>query len=202
MKPFLSFFSSFVLAGALCSLPLSLRAQSYPEAGTRQPDQRQSNNQNTSPLSASDKAFVRNAAQGGMDEVELGNLALQKATNPDVKSFAQRMVHDHSQINKELNQVAEREGISVSKKLSPKNATVKARLEQLNGEAFDKAYMQDQVQDHKKDIAAFQHESQDGENSSVKQFAAQTLPTLQSHLQEAESMAPKVNASTSASTAH
>ena len=126
---------------------------------------------------------------------------MRKATNPDVKTFAQRMVHHHSQANKELNQIAEREGISVPKKLSAKNAMEKARLEKLSGEAFDKAYMENQLQDHKHVIAEFQQESQDGRNSSVKEFASQTLPILQGHLQDAEYVAPKVDASTSSSAA-
>ena len=97
--------------------------------------------------------------------------------------------------------VAEREGISVPKKLSAKNAMEKARLEKLSGEAFDKAYMENQLQDHKHVIAEFQQESQDGRNSSVKEFASQTLPILQGHLQDAEYVAPKVDASTSSSAA-
>lgn len=202
MNSSLSILGVSVIAGALCCLPRTASAQGYPQAGTRQPDQTQSNNQNTSPLSASDKTFVDKAIQGGKAEVELGQLAMQRATNPDVKAFAQRMVHDHTQANEKLGQIADREGISVPKKVSTKDAELKARLENLHGEAFDKAYMENMVQDHKKDIAAFQHQSANGQNSSVRQFATDTLPILQSHLQQAESVASKVNASTSARTTY
>jgi putative membrane protein len=201
MESFTRTLNRCFLAAALCCIPLGLMAQAYPQDGTHQPDERQSNSPNMSQLSSADKAFVDKAAQGGMAEVELGNLAMQKATNPDVKEFAQRMVHDHSKANQELSQIANREGISVPKKLSANEAMTKARLEKLHGEAFDKAYMQGELQDHKKDIAEFQQERQNGENASVKHFASRTLPTLQSHLKEAETVAPKVNASTSASMA-
>ena len=200
MKSLFSILAGFVLGGALLCLPLMARAQGYPQAGTRQPDETQSNKQNVSPLSQRDKTFVDKAAQGGLSEVELGNLATQKATNPDVKKFAERMVHDHSQVNKELNQLADREGITLPKRLSAKDEMLKDQLEKLNGEAFDKAYMQNQVQDHEKDIAAFQHESRDGQNASVKEFASQTAPLLQSHLQEAESVTPKVQAARNSGT--
>lgn len=199
MKSLFSILTRFALGGALLCLPLMVRAQDYPQAGTRQPDEAQSNKQNVSPLSQRDKTFVDKAAQGGLAEVELGNLATQKATNPDVKKFAERMVHDHSQVNKELNQLADREGITLPKRLSAKDEMLKTQLEKLNGEAFDKAYMQNQVQDHEKDIAAFQHEGQEGQNASVKEFASQTTPLLQSHLQEAESVAPKVQAASNSS---
>lgn len=191
---------SFVLAGAVCCLPLTVHAQNSSQMGT-QSAQTQTDHQSTSSLSQSDKKFVDKAAEGGLAEVELGNLAARKATNPDVKSFAERMVKDHSHANEKLEQIATRDGISVPHRLSAKDAMLKARLEKLHGQAFDKAYMENQLQDHKKDIAAFQQESQDGQNRSVKEFATETLPTLQSHLREAESVAPKVNASTSASLA-
>lgn len=193
--------SSMVLTGALCCLPFTLQAQSNSRAEA-QSGQSQMNDQSTTSLSSSDKKFVDKAAEGGLAEVELGRLAEKKATNADVKSFAQRMVHDHTQANEKLNQIATQDGISVPQRLSAKEVMEKARLEKMHGAAFDKAYMENQLQDHKKDIAEFEHESQDGQNRSVKHFAAQTLPTLQSHLRDAEQVAPKVNASTSASIAH
>ena len=52
--------------------------------------------------------------------------------------------------------------------------------------------MRDMVRDHKKDVAAFQSESTSGRDAAVKNFASQTLPTLQDHLKEAESIEPKV----------
>lgn len=65
----------------------------------------------------------------------------------------------------------------------------------MSGDAFDKAYMADMVKDHKKDIADFQKESSNGQDSDVKQFASQTLPTLQDHLKQAQTVAPKVGSS-------
>jgi putative membrane protein len=133
----------------------------------------------------SDQAFVMDAAKGGMAEVELGKLAVEKASNADVKKFGQRMVDDHSKANDELKMVVSTKNITLP---SGPNATQKAtydRLSKLSGAQFDAAYMRDMVNDHVKDVAAFRREAQGGKDSDIKAFAAKTLPTLEDHLKMA-----------------
>lgn len=142
-------------------------------------------------VSLADKKFVEKAAKGGMAEVELGQLATQKASSDDVKKFGQRMVDDHSKANEELKQVAGAKGIDLPKSLNAKEQATKDRLSKLSGDAFDRAYMQDMVKDHIKDVAEFQHESKSGKDSDIRNFASQTLPTLQEHLNQAKGIAPK-----------
>jgi putative membrane protein len=138
-----------------------------------------------------DTTFVKKAAQGGLAEVELGQLATQKATNEEVKKFGQRMVDDHSKANDQLKQVAEQEHINLPTQPSAKDKATKARLEKLSGEQFDRAYMADMVKDHRTDVAEFAHESKVGKDPAVKSFAEQTLPTLREHLKQAEQIAPQ-----------
>ena len=138
-----------------------------------------------------DQAFMMKAAQGGMAEVQMGNLAKDHAANQAVKDFGQRMVDDHSKANDQLKQVASKVGVTLPDKLNPKDQATKDRLSKLSGEQFDAAYMRDMVKDHTKDLAEFRHQSQSAKNDDVKNFAAQTLPTLQDHLQQAKSIAPK-----------
>ncbi|HKV78179.1 MAG TPA: DUF4142 domain-containing protein [Candidatus Sulfotelmatobacter sp.] len=138
-----------------------------------------------------DTAFVKKAARGGLAEVELGQLAVQKASSEEVKKFGQRMVDDHSKANDQLKQVAAQEHIDLPQAPSAKDKATKARLEKLSGEQFDKAYMSDMVKDHQKDVAEFEHESKTAKDPTVKSFAQQTLPTLRQHLKEAEKIAPK-----------
>ena len=138
--------------------------------------------------------FVRQAAEGGLAEVELGKLATEKAASPQVKQFGQRMVDDHSKANDELKEIASSQGIQVPDKLSAKDEMTKERLSKLSGEQFDKAYMSDMVKDHTKDVADFQRESQSGKDPQVKEFASKTLPILQSHLKEAKQIAPTTTA--------
>lgn len=145
--------------------------------------------------SSSDTKFVRQAAEGGMAEVALGQLAAQKASSDDVKKFGQRMVDDHSKANDQLKQIASEKNIDLPRDLSMKDKATKARLEKLSGSEFDQAYMSDMVKDHRKDISDFRQESTSGEDPDVKRFATQTLPTLKSHLKQAESITPQSSAS-------
>jgi putative membrane protein len=144
---------------------------------------------------SADQRFVRDAAEGGMAEVELGRLAEQKASSEDVKKFGERMVNDHSKANDQLKQIANNEGMTVPEKLDAKDRALKARLSKLSGTTFDRVYMENMVRDHKKDVADFQKESTSGSDPAVKQFASETLPTLQQHLQQAESIAPNAKMS-------
>jgi len=163
------------------------------QGGNGSSDQMGSGNQmGSSSLSPADKKFVREAAQGGMAEVELGKLAVQNASSDDVKKFGQRMIDDHSKANDKLKEVASKEGITLPNSLAATDQAIKTRLSKLSGDQFDKAYMKDMVRDHKKDVAAFQNESSTGSDPAVKHFASETLPTIQDHLKEAETIEPKV----------
>ena len=135
-----------------------------------------------------DTKFMKEAAQGGMAEVALGQLAVEKASNADVKKFGQRMVDDHSKANDKLKQLASQKNVALPQDLNAKDKATKASLEKLSGEQFDQAYMKDMVKDHKKDVGDFQRESKAAHDPDVKQFAADTLPTLEDHLKQAESI--------------
>ena len=144
-----------------------------------------------------DQGFVMKAAQGGLAEVELGNLAKQKASSDDVKQFGQRMADDHSKANDELKQVAASKGITLPTDPGPKHKAEMDRLSQLSGAEFDRAYMRHMVKDHKKDVSEFRKESEKGKDPDVKAFASKTLPTLEEHLKMAQDTASKVGGSSS-----
>jgi putative membrane protein len=129
-----------------------------------------------------DQKFVREAAGGGAAEVELGKLATEHASSPDVKSFGQRMVDDHSKAGNELKQLASTKNISLPSELDSKDKALHDRLMKLQGAAFDRAYMDAMVKDHEKDIEAFGTESKEGRDPEVKAWATKTLPTLEEHL--------------------
>lgn len=177
------------LAGALLLAGMSV-AQSNPPS---------SNDNMKAPANGgvptSDRKFMDKAAQGGMAEVEMGQLAEQNADNANVKAFAKRMVDDHSKANDQLKQLAAQEGVSLPSTLTAQDQATKDRLAKLHGAAFDKAYMHDMVLDHKKDVAEFKHESTAAKTPALKEWVQQTTPTLESHLNEAEKVAPEVGAS-------
>ncbi len=142
----------------------------------------------------SDTVFVKKAAEGGLAEVELGKLATEKASSDDVKQFGQRMVDDHSKANDQLKQVASQKNLTLPTDLNAKDKAQKDRLSKLSGKAFDRAYMRSMVMDHTKDVAEFKKEANSGADPDVKNFASQTLPTLQDHLKSARDVASKVGA--------
>jgi putative membrane protein len=136
-------------------------------------------------VSSSDKKFAMEAAQGGLAEVELGRLAIQKSQSDKVKQFGQRMVDDHTSANKDLESVAQKNNITLPSSINSKDQGLKDRLSALSGAEFDPAYIQAMVKDHEKDIVEFQKESMSGSNADLKGFVAQTVPTLQEHLRMA-----------------
>ena len=135
-----------------------------------------------SAVPAADRAFAQKAAIGGMAEVELGKLAQQKAASERVKQFGARMVADHSKANDELKQIAGGKGLALPSDLDAKHKAKLARMQKLAGAAFDRAYMDDMLADHKHDVADFQKEASSGRDGDLKSFASKTLPTLQDHL--------------------
>ena len=145
--------------------------------------------------SAKDSAkFSTEAAQGGLAEVEMGRLAAQKAGNPSVREFGQRMVADHSKANAELKALAARKGLQLPSDMNSDQKSEMAKLEKLSGAEFDREYMSAMLKDHEEDVKAFETQSKEGNDADVKAFAAKTLPTLQEHLQMARDAAQKVGA--------
>lgn len=144
----------------------------------------------------SDTQFAREAAAGGMAEVELGQLAQQKGSSEAVKNFGKKMVEDHSQANEKLEGITSEQKIRLAAGLSRQHQATYDRLSSLSGDAFDKAYARDMVSDHVKDVAAFKKEAATGKNDAVRKFAMETLPTLEAHLKMAREMSRSVGAST------
>lgn len=134
-------------------------------------------------LNANDLDFVNAAAKGGTTEVEMGHLAAQKSTNPQVQRFANRMVRDHSKIGQKLTALATAKGVQLPDGKGFMNDATYLELKVLTGKEFDKAYVKAMLSDHKDDIAAFEKESTAAADAGVKSFAAKTLPTLQEHLE-------------------
>src|SRR5579862_4642588 len=121
-------------------------------------------------LTPADSVFVRKAAEGGMAEVKLGQLAKDKAANQSVKSFGDRMVKDHSKANDELKGLASKKGVTLRDSMNAKDKALYDRLSRLSGDAFDRAYMRAMVEDHQDDVSEFRRESQSAQDPDVRQF--------------------------------
>jgi putative membrane protein len=143
-----------------------------------------------------DAQFAKSAARGGTAEVKLGELATQKGDNTTVKDFGKRMITDHTAANKKLDEIASKDGMSLPSGLSQQDQALYDQLSKLSGGAFDRAYARAMVKDHEKDIAEFKREASSGNNDDVKNFASQTLPTLEEHFRLAQNMLRSVTEGT------
>jgi len=131
-------------------------------------------------LSAADKAFMKDAAKGGMMEVAMGRVAEQNATDSEVKNFGARMVKDHSKANDELKALAREQNVQLPAEKEPGKWK------------SDKDYMGQMVKDHEQDLAAFEKEAKDGSDPNVKSFASKTSDVVRKHLEMAKKVDSKL----------
>lgn len=146
-----------------------------------------------------DTDFAIKAADGGMLEVQLAELALTKASSPQVKEFAQTMITDHSKANEELKSLAQSKNISLPTSLSEENQKDYNDLAEKSGAEFDKAYCEFMVKDHKDDLESFKKAADDAEDPDLKTWAAGKVPVLEHHLSMAEGMEKAIENTSDAS---
>jgi len=137
-------------------------------------------------LSDADKTFMMNAAKGGMMEVHMGQMGLERGSSPAVKALSQHLVNDHTAANKELAALAKQKGVSLPGDDAQMAASMPFATK--SGDDFDKAFARTAVEDHQKDIAAFEKEASSGTDPDLKNWATKTLPTLRAHLSEAQAL--------------
>ena len=129
-----------------------------------------------------DRLFTQLAAEGGLAEVTFGELAAEKGQSSAVGDFARRMVDDHSAANERLAGIADKSKIPLPDALNAEHANMRDRLEALEGAAFDLAYMRGQVVDHQKTTQLLIWEINSGQDTELRRFASETLPTILDHL--------------------
>jgi putative membrane protein len=143
-----------------------------------------------------DATFYKNAAEGGISEVEAGKLAQDKGSSQKVKDFGAMMVTDHSAANDKLKSLAASKDVSLPSSSSVSQMATKAKLDVLSGDTFDKSYIKGQVKAHRETIALFKKESTTGQDPEAKAFATATLPTLRTHLKAITAIAADAGVST------
>jgi len=144
-----------------------------------------------SELTSTDKSFITSATQGGLAEVQAGEMAREKSKDPDVKAYGERLITDHKKANAELKELAGSKGMEVPTAPDMVQTAKLKLLGMKQGESFDKAFAEDAVTDHKSDIKAFEKAAKDLKDADLKAFAIKVLPTLKEHLSEAEKLVAK-----------
>ena len=186
-----TFFKKAITLAMLSSIAFSCAQQSSQTAESpRDSVNQDEKNVNTGNIeeSKTDAEFVLAAADGGMLEARLGDLALTKALSPEVKSFAQAMVTDHGKANEELKNLASKLNISIPETLSTASQEKYDAIAQKDGEDFDRAYAEAMVADHTKTIENFYVEANKGSESEITDWAEAKVPILEHHLTMAKKM--------------
>ncbi|MGI9072982.1 MAG: DUF4142 domain-containing protein [Bryobacteraceae bacterium] len=168
------------VAGCIALSPIATDAQ---DTSAQKMDEGSSNM-----LKSTDTAFAMKAAQGGVAEVQMGKMAAEKASSPDVKAFGRQMVDDHTKANDDLNSVAEKKRMTLPTDMNAHQQDSYSKLRRLSRDEFDRAYVKDMVKDHEEDVKEFQKEANKGKDDDIKGFASRTLPVLQQHLDKIKSI--------------
>jgi len=144
---------------------------------------------NTQMTQVQDKMFLHKAAEGGMAEIQLGQLAAQKGGSDVVKQFGQKMVEDHTRLNDQLKPIAASLGVAEPKQLSKTDQAEYDKLNSVSGDAFDIEYITTMVKDHRKDLHEFRNEQSATTNPDLKMAVAQAEQVISQHLSMIESIA-------------
>jgi putative membrane protein len=142
-----------------------------------------------SALSNADKQFLVLAAKANMTEAHLGQMAESAAPDANLKSFAETLVQDHTKAYEELTVLSSKTGGSIPKGINTANDSAIQQLTRLKGTGFERRFLQHEIQDHERTIAAFKREAEHGHNPDVKAYAQKQLPTLEDHLHKAQELA-------------
>jgi putative membrane protein len=134
-------------------------------------------------VSKKDKDFAMEAADGGLMEVKLGQLAQTNAKDAEVKKHAMHMVQDHSKANEELKMLCARKNIEIPAMLGEKNQKKYDKMAKMSGEKFDDEYVKAMVKDHEKMVALFKKQAKSGDDAELKAWANDKIATLEEHLE-------------------
>lgn len=139
-------------------------------------------------LSKQDQQWLDYAATDNQAEIQECLLAEKKAHAAALKAFARLMVEDHINIESRLASLVNGQSFSVPNGPGQKNAKTLSELASLEGEQFDRRFLDEQIKDHRDDLGKFSDEIRATQNSNIRSYASETLPILQQHLALAEAV--------------
>ena len=141
----------------------------------------------SAPLSRAERSFVTDAAAASMFEVEVGRLAADKGSNPEVKALGRKLAAEHERAADELKQIARARKVTLPSELPPSKRQRVDRMVQLSGESFDAEFTQQVgVKDHQSDIKEFERASREFSDPQLKAWVERTLPALKEQLASAQ----------------
>jgi putative membrane protein len=140
-------------------------------------------------LSSSDRKFMQEAAVGGLSEVAMARVAVERASSEAVRDYARKMIEDHTRANEELMQLASTKGVALPTAPDAKHQQMLTRLSGMSGAAFDREYVRNAgVKSHEKMLKLVQNHSRKGRDADARAFAAKMVPAVQMHLDMARQL--------------
>jgi putative membrane protein len=184
-------FSPVVLFAQSNPMNPSGSTSSAPLPGQQPATGMQDSNTNANEVSQTmkDKMFLRKAAEGGMAEVQFGQLAAQKAESDDVKAFAQKMVDDHTALNNEMAPIADSLGVRAPKTINKVDQAEYDKLNGLSGSDFDTEYLTAMVKAHHKDLREFRMEAADTQDPTLKAAVDKSATVIREHTMMVDKLA-------------
>jgi putative membrane protein len=140
-----------------------------------------------------DIRFAAESASASLMQVQLGEMALDRAVSPEVKALAQRIVSDHKRIEEDLKAVAEQRKLVLPSEPGKDHKEIIEMVSSQTGIAFDLAYMNQMVDLHKDLVKEYEQAAEEGADINIRTFASKQLPLLRQHRQMAEDMEEKIN---------
>ena len=183
---------AFLAAVAACAVVATASQVLSQETKKDAAPKQQQANKAKGALEAQDARYLRQIAQADLAEVQAGKLAANKASNAEVKRFAQHMVDDHGKHLGEARSLAKSKGMQLPSAPAKKHQDAMKKLEGMSGAAFDRAYMQQMVKDHEEELKLVQETAKKAKDKELKSAAEKAVPVIQKHLEMAKSTAAAV----------
>jgi putative membrane protein len=160
--------------------------------GVEQPDMTAFGFVAPAPRLISDRSFVRKAADRNMMEVALGEMAEERAASPDVKQFGQMMAREHTLADNQLLEIAKKDNLEVPVDMDREDHEIHLHLSGLKGHDFDRAYMNQVINNHKDDLKLFEQMANEGANADLRNYARKSLANLREHLRMAQEIYSRI----------
>lgn len=174
----------FLLVWTVCSMIACNNSRTADDSV----EQAQNVNDSTALVEVNDSDFAVEAADAGLAEIELGKLALERASDPRIKEFAKTMVDEHNKANDELMTIAAKKNLTLPPVPSADHAENMRELQEKSGDDFDRQYIDQMVKDHNRVVSMFENASENASDPDIRSFAAKTLSTLKDHQENAKEL--------------
>ncbi len=127
----------------------------------------------------SDRKFLEETAENGILEITIGEMAIRRASQDEVKEMGQRLVKNYTEFSGELAELARKMGVTLPQELGKENKEKVEKLAGFSGALFNQEFLAEVIQDQKKEMSSFQEKAKHGKNPELKAWASKTLPKLE-----------------------